>query len=193
MNAIPELDSLRQRWQTQAPPSTDVAALRQLVADQSRANRRTLVVVTIGTLALLGFTLLQALRSDEPNTWVSVVFVTCFAVLVWLVALLLSRGTWRPRDESIAAYIDLSIHRCRSVIVAAPIGIVLYVAGLIGSLAWRQRLLGVEWQQLLQAPEMIFAGWIGAPAYAIGMIINARAQRRRLPFLEKLRRELGEG
>jgi len=70
---------------------------------------------------------------------------------------------------------------------------VLYVAGLVGSLAWRQRLLGVEWQQLLQAPEMILAGWIGAPAYAIGMIVNAQAHRRRLAFLEKLRRELGEG
>jgi hypothetical protein len=193
MNTIPELDSLRQKWQTQAPPATDVTALRQRVAADSRTNIRTLVIVAIGTLVVLGFTLARAVRSDEPNTWVSVVFVTCFAVLVWLVALVLSRGTWRPRDESIAAYIDLSIHRCRSVIFSAPIGIVLYVAGLVGSLAWRQRLLGVEWQQLLQAPEMIIAGWIGAPAYAIGMIINARAQRRRLTFLEKLRRELGEG
>jgi hypothetical protein len=192
MNAIPELDSLRQKWQTQAPPATDATALRQAVAAQSRTNLRTLGIVAIGTLVVLGFTLLRAMRSDEPNTWVSVVFVTCFAVLVWLVALVLSRGTWRPRDESIAAYIDLSIHRCRSVIVSAPIGIVLYVAGLVGSLAWRQRLLGVEWQQLLQAPEMILAGWIGAPAYAIGMIINAHAQRRRLTFLEKLRRELGD-
>lgn len=193
MNAIPELGNLRQQWQQQSPPAADVAALRQRVAADTRTHRRTLVIVAIGTLLVLGFTLLRAARSDEPNTWVSVVFVTCFAVLVWLVALVLSRGTWRPRDESIAAYIDLSIHRCRSVIVAAPIGIVLYVAGLVGSLAWRQRLLGVEWQQLLQAPEMIIAGWIGAPAYAIGMIVNAHAHRRRLVFLEKLRRELGEG
>lgn len=192
MNATPDLGDLRQQWQRQSPPATDVAALRQRVAADTRTNRRTLVIVAVGTLLMLGYSLLRAARSTEPNTWVSVVFVTCFAVLVWLVALVLSRGTWRPRDESIAAYIDLSIHRCRSVIVAAPIGIVLYVAGLIGSLAWRQRLLGVEWQQLLQAPEMILAGWIGAPAYAIGMIVNARAQRRRLAFLEKLRSELGE-
>ena len=192
MNATPDLGDLRQQWQRQSPPATDVAALRQRVAADTRTNRRTLVIVAVGTLLMLGYSLLRAARSTEPNTWVSVVFVTCFAVLVWLVALVLSRGTWRPRDESIAAYIDLSIHRCRSVIVAAPIGIVLYVAGLIGSLAWRQRLLGVEWQQLLQAPEMILAGWIGAPAYAISMIVNARAQRRRLAFLEKLRSELGE-
>lgn len=187
-----ELESLRQQWRTQASPAIDVATLRQWVAEDSRTNRRTLVIVTLGTLLMLGYTLVRALRSDEPNTWVSVVFVTCFAVLVWLVALALSRGTWRPRDESTAAYLDLSIHRCRSVIVAAPIGIVFYVAGLVGSLIWRQRMLGVEWQQLLQAPEMIIAGWIGAPAYAIGMIINAQVQRRRLAILEKLRRELGE-
>ena len=187
-----ELESLRQQWRTQASPAIDVATLRQWVAEDSRTNRRTLVIVTLGTLLMLGYTLVRALRSDEPNTWVSVVFVTCFAVLVWLVALALSRGTWRPRDESTAAYLDLSIHRCRSVIVAAPIGIVFYVAGLVGSLVWRQRMLGVEWQQLLQAPEMIIAGWIGAPAYAIGMIINAQVQRRRLAILEKLRRELGE-
>jgi len=193
VNATPDLGDLRQQWQRQSPPATDVAALRQRVAADSRTHRRTLFIVAIGTLLMLGYSLLRAARSDEPNTWVSVVFVTCFAVLVWLVALVLSRGTWRPRDESIAAYLDLSIHRCRSVIVAAPIGIVLYVAGLVGSLAWRQRLLGVEWQQLLQAPEMILAGWIGAPAYAIGMIVNAQAHRRRLAFLEKLRRELGEG
>jgi amino acid permease len=192
MNAIPELDSLRQRWQGQASPVTDVTALRERVGAESRAHLRTLVIVAVATLAVLGFTLLRALSSDEPNTWVSVVFVTCFAVLVWLVAMALSRGTWRPRDESTAAYVDLSIHRCRSVIIAAPVGIFLYVAGLVGSLFWRQRLLGVEWQHLLQAPEMILAGWIGAPAYTIGMLINARRQRRKLAFLEKLRSELSE-
>jgi hypothetical protein len=105
----------------------------------------------------------------------------------------LSRGTWRPRDESLAACLDVSIRRCRSVIIAAPIGIVLYIAGLIGSLAWRQRLLGVEWQALLDTPAMIIAGWIGTPLYAIGMLVNAQLQRRRLVFLERLRQQLGEG
>jgi uncharacterized membrane protein len=78
------------------------------------------------------------------------------------------------------------------VIIAAPIGIVLYVAGLIGTLAWRQRLLGVEWQQLLETPSMVIAGWIGGPLYAIGMLINARVQRQRLAFLERLRQQLSE-
>ena len=192
MNAIPELGDLRRQWQTQPPPSADVAALRQRVAIDTRTHTRTLLVVAIGTALVIAATMIKALRSDEPGAWFGVLFTATYALLVWLVAMWLSRGTWRPRDESISAHLDVSIRRCRSVILAAPIGILLYVAGLIGSLAWRQRLLGVEWQQLLETPSMIIAGWIGGPAYAIGMLINARLQRRRLAFLERLRQQLGE-
>lgn len=192
MNAIPELNDLRRQWQTQPPPSADVTALRQHVASDTRTHNRTLVAVAIGTVLVIAATIVKALRSDEPGAWFGVLFTTAYAVLVWLIAMWLSRGTWRPRDESIAAHLDVSIRRCRSVIVAAPIGIVLYVAGLIGSLIWRQRLQGMDWQQLLETPSMIIAGWIGGPLYAIGMIINARLQRQRLVFLERLRQQLGE-
>lgn len=193
MNAMPELNRLRQQWQEQPVPDADAAALRQRVAADTRAHTHTLIALSIGTLLIIGATAFHALRSGQPGAWFAVFYTAAFALLVWLVAMWLSRGTWRPRDESLAACLDVSIRRCRSVIVAAPIGIVLYIAGLIGSLAWRQRLLGVEWQQLLDTPAMIIAGWIGAPLYAIGMLVNAQLQRRRLAFLERLRQQLGEG
>lgn len=192
MNTISELKDLRRQWQKQPPPSADVTALRQRVTSDTRTHVRTLVIVAIGTALVIGAAVVKALRSGEPSAWFAVLFAAAFALLVWLVAMWLSRGTWRPRDESIAAHLDVSIRRCRSVIIAAPVGIALYVAGLIGSLIWRHRLLGVEWQQLLETPSMVIAGWIGGPAYAIGMLINAQVQRRRLAFLERLRRELGE-
>ena len=193
MNAMPELKDLRQQWQEQPVPDADAAALRRRVAADTRAHTRTLVALSIGTLLIIGATVLHALRSGQPGAWFAVFYTAAFALLVWLIAMWLSRGTWRPRDESLAACLDVSIRRCRSVILAAPIGVVLYVAGLIGSLAWRQKLLGVEWQQLLETPAMIIAGWIGAPLYAIGMLVNAQLQRRRLIFLERLRQQLGEG
>ena len=193
MNAMPELKDLRQQWQEQPVPDADAAALRRRVAADTRAHTRTLVALSIGTLLIIGATVLHALRSGQPGAWFAVFYTAAFSLLVWLVAMWLSRGTWRPRDESLAACLDVSIRRCRSVILAAPIGVVLYVAGLIGSLAWRQKLLGVEWQQLLETPAMIIAGWIGAPLYAIGMLVNAQLQRRRLVFLERLRQQLGEG
>jgi hypothetical protein len=193
MNAISELKDLRREWQKQPPPSADVAALRQRVASDTRTHTRTLVAVAVCTALVIAATVIKALRSDQPGAWFGVLFTATYALLVWLVAMWLSRGTWRPRDESIAAHLDVSVRRCRSVIIGAPVGIALYIAGLIGSLIWRQRLLGVEWQQLLTTPSMIIAGWIGGPAYAIGMTINAFLQRRRLAFLERLRQQLGEG
>ena len=193
MNAMPELKDLRQQWQEQPVPDADAAALRRRVAADTRAHTRTLVALSIGTLLIIGATVLHALRSGQPGAWFAVFYTAAFALLVWLIAMWLSRGTWRPRDESLAACLDVSIRRCRSVILAAPIGVVLYVAGLIGSLAWRQKLLGVEWQGMLDTPAMIIAGWIGAPLYAIGMLVNAQLQRRRLIFLERLRQQLGEG
>ncbi len=192
MNAIPELNDLRRQWQTQPPPSADATALRQHVASDTRTHNRTLVAVAIGTVLVIAATIVKASFSDEPGAWYGVVFTCAYAVLVWLVGMWISRGTWRPQDESIAAHLDVSIRRCRSVIIAAPLGIVLYVAGLIGSLAWRQRLLGVEWQQLLETPSMVIAGWIGGPLYAIGMLVNARMQRQRLAFLVRLRQQMGE-
>lgn len=192
MNAIPELRELRQQWQTQPLPEADAVALRKRVAADTRAHIRTVVALSIGTLLIIGATVLFALTSGQPGAWFAVVYTAAFALLVWVVALWLSRGTWHPRDESLAACLDISIRRCRSVILAAPIGIVLYFAGLIGSLVWRQRLLGVEWQTLIDTPAMIIAGWIGAPLYATAMVVNASLQRRRLAFLEGLRRQLGQ-
>ena len=193
MNAMPELKDLRQQWQGQPVPDTDAAALRQRVAADTRAHTRTLAALAVGTLLIIGATVFHALRSGRPGAWFAFFYTAAFALLVWLVAMWLSRGTWRPRDESLAACLDVSIRRCRSVIVAAPIGVLLYLAGLVGSLAWRQKLLGVEWQLLLDTPAMIIASWIGAPLYAIGMLVNAQLQRRRLAFLERLRQQLGEG
>ena len=183
---------MKQRWQAQSNTGPDLAALQDRVAAENRGQRRTLVVVGSATLLILAATGFHALRSDQPDAWFGFIFTAAFAALVWLVALLLSRGTWRPRDGSTAAYIEVSIRRCKSVIVAAPVGVVLYLAGLTGSLVSRQRLLGLEWADMLGAPSMIIAGWIGAPLYTFSMLWNARRERQRLALLQDLKRELGD-
>ncbi|MEO8316585.1 MAG: hypothetical protein ABI645_17535 [Pseudomonadota bacterium] len=190
MNTLQDLDSMKQRWQAQTAAGPDLTALRDRVAADNRSYRRTLWVVAFATIAVLLITFGYALRGARTAAWFSFAFTTAFAALVWLVALWLSRGTWQPRDGSTAAYLELSIQRCRSVILAAPVGVLLYLAGLAGSLAWKHRLLGLEWEQLLTAPSMIVAGWIGAPLYSLGMLWNAQRHRKRLALLLDLRRQL---
>jgi hypothetical protein len=192
MNAPQDLDQMKQHWQAQSAAGPDVAALRKRVAADNRSHSRTLVLVGVATLLVLALTFGYAWRSARAAAWFSFVFTAAFAALVWVVALWLSRGTWRPRDESTSAYLDVSIRRCRSVMLAAPVGVVLYIGGLAGSLVSKHRLLDVEWSQLLEAPAMILAGWIGAPVYALGMLWNAQRHRKRLATLLDLKRQLSD-
>lgn len=192
MNAQPDFGSLKRQWQSAAPPLPDIAALRERAAADTRAHWRALLLVLAMTALILAGSLTFALRSGEPGAWLSFGFSTIFATLVWSVALFMSRGTWRPRDDTIAACLELSIRRCRSMVLAAPVGIALYVVGLAGSLLWKDRLFGVDWPGVLGTPAMIIAGWIGAPLYATAMIWNARRQRARLKVLLELKRQLAE-
>jgi hypothetical protein len=192
MNAQPDLGALKRQWQSAAPPLPDIAALRERVSADTRAHWRTLFLVLAMTVLVLAGSLAYALRSPHEGAWLSFGFSVLFATLVWSVALWMSRGTWRPRDDTIAAALDLSIRRCRSMILAAPVGIALYLLGLVGSLAWKDRLFGVDWSSMLGTPAMIVAGWIGAPLYAAGMLWNARRQKARLKVLVELRRQLSE-
>jgi hypothetical protein len=193
MNAQPDFGSLKRQWQATSPPLPDIAALRERVTADTRAHWRALLLVTVMTVVILASSLAFAVRNGQPAAWLSFGFSTLFATLVWSVALWMSRGTWRPRDDTISAALDLSIRRCRSMILAAPVGIALYVVGLVGSLAWKDRLFGVDWPGVLGTPAMIVAGWIGAPLYAVGMVWNARRQRSRLKVLLDLKRQITEG
>jgi hypothetical protein len=193
MNAQSDFGSLKRQWQSSGPPLPDVAAMRAQVLADTRAHRRALWLVGGLTAVILGSALLYAARSNDPAAWLSFGFSLLFATLVWSVALWMSRGTWQPRDDSLAEALEVSIRRCRSMMLAAPVGIALYVLGLAGSLAWKDRLYGIDWPGVLGTPGMIIAGWVGAPLYAAGMLWNARRQRARLNVLLELKRQLAEG
>lgn len=193
MNAMQEMTVLKKQWQAESPPLPDTAVVRERLAADTRAQWRVLGIVTASSLLLLAGTLWRALLSGAPEAWMVFYFSAIFSTLVWCTALWLSRGTWQPRDESLAAHLEVSIRRCRSVIIAAPIGVLLYAAGLIGSLLWKQRLYGIDWRLMLDTPAMIIAGWIGAPLYGGLMFWNAHRQRQRMRTLQDLARQLREG
>ena len=192
MNGLQEFTSMKRQWQAQSQPLPAATELRERLAADTRAHWRVVGIVTALSLVALGTVLINAWRSKDPEAWMAFGAATVFVILVWSLALLLSRGTWQPRDESVAAHLEVSIRRARSVVMAAPIGIVLYLAGLIGSLLWKQRLHGGDLRDLLESPAVIIAGWIGAPLYSALMVWNARRQMQRLHSLQALRRRLSE-
>jgi hypothetical protein len=190
MNTRPDLGDLRQAWQRQPAAPLDVAALQAQVRSESRAHQLALWVAAALTLLVVAVMLARALLTQRPEAWFGVAWSLLFAVVVWPVVLWLARGTWRPRDESALACLDVSIRRVRAVQAGAPLGILLYLLGLAGAVLMRQRLFGGEWADLLQSPSLIVAGWIGAPAYAAFMLWYAKRQRERLAVLRSLRGQL---
>ncbi len=187
-----DLGDLRQQWQRQNAEPMDVAALHRQVTADSRAHGRALVITLVRSLAVLAAMFARALSLGQPEAWFGAFWTAAFAAVVWPVSMWMSRGTWRPRSETTAAYLEISIRRCKAVMLAAPVGITLYLAGLAGALLWRHRLFGVEWSDLLSSGSVIIAGWLGAPLYAGGMLWYAARQRRRLSVLQALQRQLGE-
>ncbi len=193
MNSRPDLGELRQQWHRQHAAPLDVGALHSQVQAESRAQSRALLITVLLTAAVLCVVFARALLLRTPTAWFGALWTLLFAAVVWPVSLWLARGTRRPRDESTTAHIEVSIRRCRAALIMAPVGIVLYLAGLTSTLLMRQRLFGGEWSELLFSTPMIITGWIGVPLYAGGLLWYARRQRQRLKVLETLQRQLGEG
>jgi hypothetical protein len=193
MNTNPEMDQLRRQWRNQPGAPLDLASLHDQMKAESRAYGRSLLVAGLITALVLCVQLARALWHGTPATWFGVVWTALFSAVMWPVSLWLSRGTRHPRDESTAAYLDVSIRRCRAVLVGVPVGIVMYILGLASTLLVRHRLFGGDWSDALFSTPMIIAGWIGVPLYSAGMLWIASRQRRQLQVFEALKRELGEG
>jgi hypothetical protein len=185
-----ELRDWRREWREQALPSTTVAELARSVQRGSRN-------AVYGTLAAAFLTLIavaplvrRAIAGTIDTQFLS--GILAFVVLVWVAALWLARGTWRPRDESTAAFLEVSIRRCRAAMLGVPVAFVLYAAELIYVIISMQRIAAIDVGSLVQTPQFIAVGWIGGPLYLAGQLWYGHRQRQRLMRLRLLQSQLAD-
>jgi hypothetical protein len=148
------------------------------------------ILVTLGIGG--GFTAL-ALTSASPIGVVLVAEVWLFILVAWIGCLWLARGTWRPLAETTAAFIDLSIRRCRSNIRGVTFGAWLYVAQLSFMLLWKLYATPIELTALLTAWPVILIGWIALPLFLAWRSWFVRRQRAALQHYLELQRQLRAG
>jgi hypothetical protein len=187
---LPELQQLNRQWQKQPASPTSIDSIRRQVSAESRAHRRIVTGIAVAASVVMGLVYARAWITQQWDAWVTALVATAHMIVVWFVALWLARGSWRPRDESAAAHIEVSIRRCRSMIIGAPVGIALYVIGLIGALIWKKHVVGLEWSELLAEPPIILATWVGGSLFAGGMFWYARLQKQRLRVLLQMHQQL---
>jgi hypothetical protein len=145
------------------------------------------ILVTIG---IGGAFVAWALTSASPADVVLVAEVWIFILLTWTGSLWLARGTWRPLAETTAAFIDLSIRRCRSNLRAASFGAWLYVCQLSFVVLWKFFSSSSELTVLLTAWPVILLGWVGLPVLFASRSWFMRRQRAELDRLLELERQL---
>lgn len=191
MNASTDLTHWTRAWQSYsaAPKAAD---LRERVARDIRRARIALIGPVLVTIVAGGGTLVTALTHKRPADIALAAGVWIFIAAVWLGSLWIARGTWRPLAATTGAFLDFSVHRCRSVIAGARLGAALYAIGLFGILGWKHHYLSIGMRDLLTSWQVVLFGVAITPAVFCGLFLLVRNKRAELECLLDARRQLEE-
>lgn len=173
-----ELQAWQREWREQPLAAASVADLAASVRRGTALARGWTIAAAVLTAISVLPLLLRAVRGEAEGRFAAGILV--FVALIWVCTLWLARGTWRPRDESTAAFLDVAIRRCRAALWGAPVGIVLYVAEILYVLFSLERIEGADWTTQLRSPAMVVVAFVVGPLYIGGQAWYSLRQRRQL-------------
>ena len=173
-----ELHAWQREWRQQPLAAASAGQLAASVHRGTALARGWTAVAAVLTVVSLLPLVIRAARGEADGRFV--VGILVFVALVWISTLWLARGTWRPRDESTAAFLDVAIRRCRASLWGAPIGIVLYVAEIAYVLVSLHRIEGGDWTRQLRTPGVIVVAFIVGPLYVAAQAWYSLRQREQL-------------
>jgi hypothetical protein len=178
MNVDNELEVWREQWQsdTTVPPD-----LRRTVERQSRFMKIGLIADILVTITIGGAAIGWAVRAPQPGIVLLAVATWLFIGMAWTFTLTINRGAWSPSAHSTAAFVDLSVRRCRGRLTAVWFGAGLFVLQLVFCLGWIYRNSAAHRQPL---PTWLFFGstsidivWVCSAAF-FGFLIWYRRRKR---------------
>ena len=105
-----ELDGWRRAWQAESRVPANLVAR---VARETRRMRYLLISEILITVIIGGGTIVLALLYRRNDMLVLAAGVWTFIAIAWLMSWLLRRGAWGPLASTTAAFLELSILRCR--------------------------------------------------------------------------------
>ena len=136
MSIDTELETWRREWQsaTAFPPD-----LRRRVERQSRWLKIGIAADILVTAVIGGGVIALAARSPQPDMLLLAAATWSFIAVAWVFGLTVSGGLWSPAAMHTAAFVDLSIRRCRAQLAATVFGAGLFVCELAFCLGWIYR------------------------------------------------------
>jgi ABC-type Mn2+/Zn2+ transport system permease subunit len=180
-----ELEQWRDQWQSasEAPALDD---LSKRVARESRFLRMMLLGDILVTVVIGGAVIVYAMLDPRPATAILVAATWLFIAVAWFFGLSNRKSTWSPSSSTTAAFLDLSIRRCRGNLRASVFGAVLYLVEMAFCLSWLYR------ETSLSSTVMISIALITLLLAAL-LIVYRKKKRADLNYLLNLQHELETG
>ena len=184
MNVDTELEVWRQQWQSGTAVPLD---LRRKVERQSRFMMLGLIADIVVTITIGGTTIAWAVRSPQPNIVLLAVATWIFIFTAWCFSLTINRGKWSPSAEDTAAFVDLSVRRCRGRLAAVWFAATLFLVQIVFVLGWVYRNSPEQRQPL---STWLFFGstpidmvWLCTIAFFVFLVWYRRRKREELAYL----------
>lgn len=128
-----ELEGWRRQWQTQDAVPPDLV---RAVNRGTRRMRQGIVWEVAVTMVMGGGALAWAAMFPRSDVFVLSTAVWVFIGIAWIASTLLRRGAWHPLATTTAAFIEISILRCKRNLQALWTQAVLYVVISTFNLVW---------------------------------------------------------
>jgi hypothetical protein len=193
MAADVELESWRRHWQAAAPVPPD---LKVRVKRETRRMCLFIVTEVIVTIVFGGGSVGWVVLSHRTDALVLAIGIWAFIAVAWAISFLLRRDSWAPAASSTAAFLDLSILRCRRRREAVVAQSVLYALILAFDLAWiyfgRPEHTSDGVVSFLTSSGFAWV-WLVTAALAVAAVRQRQRLARELETLTKLRKITGEG
>ena len=192
MERDPELKTWQRQWQTQEVIPPD---LRHRVERETRNLRRGLHASIGVTVIMGGGAAGWAIVSQRPIAVALAIGVWFFIAVAWVVATGLRRDILTPSADTTAAFLDLSIRRCRRQLQGLVVQGLLYVMIVTFDLVWVYHYQGetrpMNLQTFLTSGLMLVMWVVLAVPVAIGVWYRGKL-RSELQNLLSLRKQLDE-
>ena len=193
MNTDAELDVWREQWQSETSVPLD---LRRKVERQTRFMKIGLLGDILVTIVIGGGTLLWALRSPQSDImWLAAV-TWLFIVAAWAFTLTVNRGSWSPSALDTAAFVELSVRRCRGRLAAVWFGAILFLCNIMFCLGWVYKHSGETREPLL--PWLLFSSlpidivWLSTLAFFTFLVWYRGKKRLDLAYFLTLQGQMSE-
>ncbi len=187
MSVDAELDAWRQEWQSNAPVLPDLSAK---VRRQTRFMRLMVAMEILVTVVIGGGSIVLAVLAGQTDFLVLTAAVWVFIAAAWTFAFLNRRGCWAPEALNTAAFLELSIRRCRADLSRVIFGVVLYFVEILFCLTWiyhhDAREVAITPGEFLRSTNCIVVGVVTV-AFMAYSIAYRRRKRAELASLLKLK------